>query len=73
MWNYGLMISNKLRNNWTVLGNTIQGVKNGQSEVNDAQFRPGTKYIKFFALVNYLNDTQETHFDFKNVIFTQMD
>jgi type II secretory pathway pseudopilin PulG len=73
MWNYGLMISNKLRNNWTVLGNTIQGVKNGESEVNDAQFRPGTKYIKFFALVNYLNDTQETHFDFKNVIFTQMD
>lgn len=73
MWNYGLMTNDKLRNNWTILGNTIQGVQYGASNVNYVQFRPGTKYIKFFALVNYLNDTQETNFDFKNVIFTQMD
>lgn len=73
MWNYGLRINDTLPNNWTTLGNTIQGIQNGASNVNYIQFRPGTKYVRFLAMVNYAVPTEETTFDFKNVIFTQMD
>lgn len=72
-WNYGLCANKKLSNEWTTYSNTVHGVLSGETPINFLGFRPGTKYVKFGAIVNHGSLVSETTFDLKNVIFTEME